>query len=37
MVITDVAHLRITNFFYKNMVFIGVLWWFQIYCGWSSA
>jgi phospholipid-translocating ATPase len=27
---------RILNFFYKNIVCIGVLWWFQIYCGWSS-
>ncbi|KAL0946504.1 hypothetical protein HGRIS_012720 [Hohenbuehelia grisea] len=26
----------ILNFFYKNVVCIGVLWWFQIYCGWSS-
>jgi magnesium-transporting ATPase (P-type) len=28
---------RIVNFFYKNIVCIGVLWWFQIYCGWSSS
>ncbi|KAH8825414.1 phospholipid-translocating ATPase [Flagelloscypha sp. PMI_526] len=27
----------IVNFFYKNIVCIGVLWWFQIYCAWSSA
>ncbi|KZV71607.1 phospholipid-translocating ATPase [Peniophora sp. CONT] len=27
----------INNFFYKNIICIGVLWWFQIYCGWSSA
>ncbi|KAI0053960.1 phospholipid-translocating P-type ATPase [Auriscalpium vulgare] len=27
----------ITNFFYKNIICIGVLWWYQIYCGWSSA
>ncbi|KAF9261452.1 phospholipid-translocating P-type ATPase [Marasmius fiardii PR-910] len=27
----------IVNFFFKNIVCIGVLWWFQIYCGWSSA
>ncbi|KAL4077222.1 hypothetical protein V8B97DRAFT_1866494 [Scleroderma yunnanense] len=27
----------ILNFFYKNIVCIAVLWWFQIYCGWSSA
>jgi phospholipid-translocating ATPase len=27
----------IVNFFYKNLVCIGVLWWFQIYCGWSSG
>ncbi|EDR03224.1 uncharacterized protein LACBIDRAFT_155569, partial [Laccaria bicolor S238N-H82] len=27
----------ILNFFYKNIVCIGVLWWFQIYCFWSSA
>lgn len=26
----------ILNFFYKNIMCIGVLWWFQIYCGWSS-
>ncbi|KAG1855055.1 hypothetical protein C8R48DRAFT_609418 [Suillus tomentosus] len=29
--------IMIVNFFYKNIVCIGVLWWFQIYCGWSSA
>ncbi|KAL1664577.1 hypothetical protein GGF50DRAFT_101685 [Schizophyllum commune] len=27
----------IVNFFYKNIICIGVLWWYQIYCGWSSA
>ncbi|CAE6401386.1 unnamed protein product [Rhizoctonia solani] len=27
----------ILNFFYKNIVCIGVLWWFQIYCGWSTT
>ncbi|KAE9411132.1 phospholipid-translocating P-type ATPase [Gymnopus androsaceus JB14] len=27
----------ILNFFYKNIVCIGVLWWFQIYNAWSSA
>ncbi|KAG8955493.1 hypothetical protein FRC03_011207 [Tulasnella sp. 419] len=27
----------IVNFFYKNIVCIGVLWWFQIYCGWSTT
>ncbi|KAK7034698.1 hypothetical protein VNI00_012105 [Paramarasmius palmivorus] len=27
----------ILNFFYKNVVCIGVLWWYQIYCAWSSA
>ncbi|TFK36361.1 hypothetical protein BDQ12DRAFT_686784 [Crucibulum laeve] len=26
----------ILNFFYKNIVCIGILWWFQIYDGWSS-
>jgi len=26
----------IVNFFYKNLVCIGVLWWFQIYCAWSA-
>ncbi|GJE96419.1 phospholipid-translocating P-type ATPase [Phanerochaete sordida] len=26
----------ITNFFYKNIVCIGILWWYQIYCAWSS-
>ncbi|KAG6864192.1 hypothetical protein C0991_011668 [Blastosporella zonata] len=26
----------ILNFFYKNVVCIGVLWWFQIYCAWSA-
>ncbi|TFK36370.1 phospholipid-translocating ATPase [Crucibulum laeve] len=26
----------ILNFFYKNIVAIGVLWWFQIYDGWSA-
>jgi len=28
---------RIVNFFYKNVVCIGVLWWFQIYNAWSSS
>ncbi|KAG6902242.1 hypothetical protein C0995_002614 [Termitomyces sp. Mi166 len=27
---------RILNFFYKNVVPVGVLWWFQIYDGWSG-
>jgi phospholipid-translocating ATPase len=27
----------INNFFYKNVICIGVLWWFVIYCGWSST
>ncbi|KAG9001427.1 hypothetical protein FRB94_004792 [Tulasnella sp. JGI-2019a] len=27
----------IVNFFYKNIVCIGVLWWFQIYCAWSTT
>ncbi|KAF8350409.1 phospholipid-translocating ATPase [Amanita rubescens] len=27
----------ILNFFYKNIVCIGVLWWFQIYAAWSST
>ncbi|KXN91396.1 Putative phospholipid-transporting ATPase C24B11.12c [Leucoagaricus sp. SymC.cos] len=27
----------ILNFFYKNVVPTGVLWWFQIYCGWSGT
>lgn len=27
---------RIINFFYKNIVQIGILWWFQIYDGWSG-
>ncbi|KAF8507334.1 phospholipid-translocating ATPase [Hysterangium stoloniferum] len=26
----------IINFFYKNIICIGVLWWFQIYCAWST-
>ncbi|KAK0474295.1 phospholipid-translocating ATPase [Armillaria luteobubalina] len=26
----------ILNYFYKNIVCIGVLWWFQIYCSWSA-
>ena len=26
----------ILNFFYKNMICIGVPWWFQIYCAWSA-
>ncbi|KAF9447871.1 phospholipid-translocating P-type ATPase [Macrolepiota fuliginosa MF-IS2] len=29
--------LMIVNFFYKNIVPTGALWWFQIYCGWSGA
>ena len=28
---------RILNFFYKNILITGVLWWFQIYDGWSAA
>ncbi|KAK7467656.1 hypothetical protein VKT23_004709 [Stygiomarasmius scandens] len=27
----------ILNFFYKNIVPTGVLWWFQIFCGWSAT
>ncbi|KZT54419.1 phospholipid-translocating P-type ATPase [Calocera cornea HHB12733] len=27
----------ILNFFYKNIVAIGVLFWFQIYCEWSTT
>ncbi|THV03978.1 phospholipid-translocating ATPase [Dendrothele bispora CBS 962.96] len=27
----------ILNFFYKNVVPTGVLWWFQIFCGWSAT
>lgn len=27
----------ILNFFYKNVINVGVLFWFQIYCGWSAA
>ncbi|KIO25076.1 hypothetical protein M407DRAFT_25607 [Tulasnella calospora MUT 4182] len=27
----------IVNFFYKNIVCIGVLWWFQIYCQFSTT
>ncbi|OCB86698.1 phospholipid-translocating P-type ATPase [Sanghuangporus baumii] len=26
----------IVNFFYKNIICIGALWWFMIFCGWSS-
>jgi len=28
--------LMILNFFYKNIVPLGVLWWFQIFDGWSA-
>jgi phospholipid-translocating ATPase len=27
----------ILNFFYKNIIGIGVLFWYQIYCGWSTT
>ncbi|EGO21270.1 hypothetical protein SERLADRAFT_351381 [Serpula lacrymans var. lacrymans S7.9] len=27
----------ILNFFYKNIVCTVALWWFQIYCGWTST
>ncbi|KAF9076326.1 phospholipid-translocating ATPase [Rhodocollybia butyracea] len=27
----------ILNFWYKNIICIGVLWWFQIYNGWSAS
>ncbi|WVR04281.1 hypothetical protein IAU60_001281 [Kwoniella sp. DSM 27419] len=27
----------ILNFFYKNVIGIGVLFWFMIYCGWSTT
>ena len=30
-----VAHL-ILNFFYKNVVMVGVIFWFQIYCGFTA-
>ncbi len=26
-----------SNFFYKNVIGVGVLFWFQIYCGWSTT
>ncbi|KAJ3822147.1 phospholipid-translocating ATPase [Lentinula raphanica] len=29
--------VMILNFFYKNVVPTGVLWWFQIYCAWSAT
>ena len=29
--------VMITNFFYKNMINIGYLFWFQIYCAWSTT
>ena len=25
------------NFFYKNVMGVGVLFWFQFYCGWSTT
>jgi hypothetical protein len=28
---------RIGNFFYKNIVIVAVLFWFQIYCLWSTT
>ncbi|KAL0571364.1 hypothetical protein V5O48_010602 [Marasmius crinis-equi] len=28
--------LMILNFFYKNVVPTGIMWWFQIYCEWSA-
>lgn len=28
---------RILNFFYKNIIGVGVLFFFQIYCAWSST
>ncbi|KAF5390550.1 hypothetical protein D9757_002774 [Collybiopsis confluens] len=27
----------ILNFFYKNVIPTGILWWFQIYCAWSAT
>ncbi|KAG8996124.1 hypothetical protein FRB94_008549 [Tulasnella sp. JGI-2019a] len=27
----------IVNFFYKNIIGIGVLWWYQIFCAWSTT
>ncbi|KAJ4478456.1 phospholipid-translocating ATPase [Lentinula aciculospora] len=29
--------IMILNFFYKNIVPTGILWWFQIYCAWSAT
>ncbi|KAF9261251.1 phospholipid-translocating P-type ATPase [Marasmius fiardii PR-910] len=29
--------LMIYNFFYKNVVPTGIMWWFQIFCQWSAA
>ncbi|KAJ4466566.1 hypothetical protein C8R41DRAFT_803316 [Lentinula lateritia] len=29
--------IMILNFFYKNVVPTGILWWFQIYCAWSAT
>ena len=29
--------VMITNFFYKQFIQVGTLFWFQIYCGWSTT
>ncbi|KAF9065769.1 hypothetical protein BDP27DRAFT_1331540 [Rhodocollybia butyracea] len=29
--------IMILNFWYKNVVITGILWWFQIYCAWSAT
>lgn len=32
------SHVRdCRNFFYKNVMGVGVLFWFQFYCGWSTT
>lgn len=36
-ILNEIFRDRIVNFFYKNIVGIGVLWWFQIYCAWSTT
>ena len=35
-IMADIYLFRIVNFFYKNIVCIGILWWYMIYCAWSS-
>lgn len=37
LILSSLFSSRILNFFYKNIIGVGVLFFFQIYCAWSST